>query len=76
MAPFAVGFGLRTASGAVAGEPIERGIEAAGAELLFGFGFTAAFPPVAILGGVGHGLRARFGLLVGFGALAAFGVSF
>jgi hypothetical protein len=47
------------------------GVEAASREFGFGFCFLAAFPPVAVLGGLGDGLGAGLGLS-DFGPLASF----
>lgn len=49
-AAFAFGFGLGAATGFVAGQPVELGVEAAGGEFLLGSDFLAPFPPLSLLG--------------------------
>jgi hypothetical protein len=60
--PFAFGFGLGAAAGLFTGQAVKLGIQTAGGKFLFGLDFLAAFPPMTVLGGLGNGLGAGFGL--------------
>jgi hypothetical protein len=61
-AAFAVCLGSGTATGFVAGQPIQLGVQAAGGKLLGRGYFLAALPPLTLLGRLRHGLWPSFGL--------------
>jgi hypothetical protein len=63
-AALAVSLGAGAAAGLVAGQPVELGVQPPGGELLSRFNLLAAFPPLALLGGLGNGLRP--GLCLGY----------
>jgi hypothetical protein len=61
-AAFAVSLGAGATAGLVAGQAVELGVETAGGKFLGGRYFLPAFPPLALLGRLGDGLRPGFGL--------------
>lgn len=72
-AAFALSPGLGAATGLVAGQPVELGVEAAGREFLGRGDLLAPFPPLSLLGRLGDCLGASLGL-GGFGAFGRFAI--